>query len=178
MAKRKRQSDPFAALTWDDLEEWAGNRILARGERYQRQGRVSGLARTGDGSLIAWVDGSHRYATKVLIGADGVPDSICTCPYGVNCKHGVAVVLEYLEQVEANRSIPEADEDDERLALLGPETEYGDFGDEEQEDALPASVAMEIEPFLRSKSKDQLVELLLDLARQHPDIAQDLIDRR
>jgi len=55
MAKRKQRSDPFTDLTWDDLDRWAGGKIISRGEGYQRQGRVSQLARTDDGGLIAWV---------------------------------------------------------------------------------------------------------------------------
>jgi uncharacterized Zn finger protein len=41
MAKKKNQSDKFLDLSWDDLEEWAGSRIVDRGERYQKEGRVS-----------------------------------------------------------------------------------------------------------------------------------------
>ena len=36
----------------------------------------------------------------------GLPYSICTCPYERDCKHGVAVVIEYLKQVENNRLVP------------------------------------------------------------------------
>jgi len=32
--------------------------------------------------------------------------------YGPGCKHGVAVVLEYLRRVENNRGIPKAEQDD------------------------------------------------------------------
>ncbi len=93
MAKKKReQADPFADLTWDDLE-----------------------------------------------------------PYAINCKHGVAVVLEYLEQVGKDRRIPKASEGDERLALLEGRGE--DELLDEEEPGLPEPVRMEIEPFLQDKSK-------------------------
>ncbi len=175
MAKKKKgQVDPFADLTWDDLEQWAGSQIVTRGERYQRQGRVSELARTREGALLAWVSGTRRYATKVIMEKEGLPESVCTCPYGVNCKHGVAVVLEYLERIKENRPIPRASEDDDRLVLLEGEGETPD----EEEAGLPEPARMEIEPFLQGKSKDQLIELLLELAEQHPDIAQDLMDRQ
>ncbi len=177
MARKKReQADPFAGLTWDDLEQWAGHQIVSRGERYQRQGRVSKLAVTGDGGLIAWVSGTEQYATKVVLDEEGLPDSVCTCPYGVNCKHGVAVVLEYLEQIGEDRRIPHASDGDERLALL--EEQGGDEAFDEGEPGLPEPVRTEIEPFLQEKSKTQLIELLLELAEEHPDIAQDLVDRR
>jgi uncharacterized Zn finger protein len=88
MPNKKTLIDRFSDLTWDDIESWAGGKIVSRGQNYQRQGRVSDLAVKDDGSLIAWVDGSARYATRVAIDEDGLPDSICTCPYGLNCKHG------------------------------------------------------------------------------------------
>ncbi len=173
MAKKKERSDPFADLTWDDLEQWTDSRIIERGERYQRQGRVSELARTNDGRLVAWVSGSERYATEVVMGDDGVPDSICTCPYGSNCKHGVAVVLEYLAYIEGDEPIPKASQDDERVAFLR-RRRRGEMPDDE---GLPEPARRKIEPFLQGKSKAELIELLLDVAEQHPDIAQDLADR-
>ena len=55
--------------------------------------RVSDLAIAEDGNLVAWVAGSERYATKVAMDEDGLSDSICTCPYYIDCKHGVAAVI-------------------------------------------------------------------------------------
>jgi len=71
MAKKKKARtkrkpiDPFSRLTWEDLEEWAGNRIVIGGRTYHRRGAVQNLVRTTDGALLAWVQGSRRYATRV-----------------------------------------------------------------------------------------------------------------
>lgn len=175
MAKRKRQSDPFAGLTWDDLEQWAGDRIVERGRGYQREGRVSELARTPDGGLIARISGSEEYVAKVAVDEDGSLESICTCPYAVNCKHGVAVVLEYLEQLNKKRSIPEIDEDDDRLAFL-EEDSAGGYG--RKKGGLSRAGREELECFLQGKGKAELVNLLLDLAQNHSGVAEDLMDRR
>ena len=74
MAKRQKKTtrtrkpcDPFSRLTWEDLEDWAGHRIVARGHSYQRGNAVQGPAHTADGVLLAWVEGSRRYATRVGI---------------------------------------------------------------------------------------------------------------
>ncbi len=173
MPKKKKPLDRLTDLTWDDLEEWAGSRIVGRGRSYQKQGRVSDLAMTDDGALIAWVQGSRRYATKVVVDEDAMLGSVCTCPYGLDCKHGVAVVLEYLEHIEENRPIPGASKDDERLLLL----EHEDWDDDE-ENHLPEDFQKEIEAFLKSKTKSGLIELVLELARQYPEMAQDLADRQ
>jgi uncharacterized Zn finger protein len=74
MQKKNKSLDQFADLTWNDLEKWAGSRIVGRGRSYWQQGRVSELAATSDGALIAWVEGSERYVTKVDMDEDGLPD--------------------------------------------------------------------------------------------------------
>ena len=84
MPRKKSSVDPFAGLTWEDLEDWAGSRIVKRGRSYQQSGSVSDLARTADGGLIAWVQGSRRYASMVAFDG-GELDSDCTCPYGFVC---------------------------------------------------------------------------------------------
>ena len=62
----KKETGPFINLSWDDLRRWAGSKIVSRGRNYQRQNLVSKLAILDDEGLIAWVDGTHRYATRVI----------------------------------------------------------------------------------------------------------------
>lgn len=90
-------------LTFDDLREWAGEKIVERGRGYLRS--VNTLSSTQDGGLAAWVSGSQRYATSVRFGACGELTSFCTCPYdwGGPCKHAVAVVVAAAEQVKQGR---------------------------------------------------------------------------
>ncbi|MCG7851875.1 MAG: SWIM zinc finger family protein, partial [Methanosarcinaceae archaeon] len=115
MPKKKNQLEQIADLSWDELNKWAGSKIVSRGRSYQHQGRVSSLAVTNDDALIAWVDGSEQYAVRVAMGDGGLPDSVCTCPYQFGCKHALAVVLEYMERIESNQKIPKAKQKDERL---------------------------------------------------------------
>jgi len=106
----------FEDLTWEDLNAWAGSRVVARGKSYR--GNVEDLCVTADGRLLAWVNGSEQYATVVSLPQKGKPDSVCTCPYGTACKHAVATILVYLEAVKARKSVPVAEADDERLEEL------------------------------------------------------------
>ena len=57
-------------LTFDDLHDWAGEKILNRGKGYVK--RVGQLSRTEDNTLVAWVTGGERYATSVR--TDGAGD--------------------------------------------------------------------------------------------------------
>jgi len=177
MSKKNALWKQFSALTWSDLEEWAGSRIVGRGRSYQQQGRVSDLSMTEDDALIAHVDGTERYFTKVIMDERGLPASICSCPYEIDCKHGVAVVLEYLEWMEKNRRIPKAKQNDERLALLA-EKALCDNESDRAENALAQDMQKEIELFLKDKTKAQLNDLICDLAKRHPEMAEDLIDRK
>ncbi|MCP3952866.1 MAG: SWIM zinc finger domain-containing protein [Desulfobacterales bacterium] len=172
----KTPLDRFADLTWNDLEEWAGNKIVSRGKRYQRQGRVGELVVTEDGGLVAWVDGTERYATRVAIDDGGLPASICTCPYGLECKHGVAVVIEFLKRIENNLSIPKAGRGDVRLEML--EDEEWDDESIDEKTAVFDDTRKVVEQFLKGKTKVQLIELIHEIMQQHPAVAQEIADRR
>ncbi|MFC1604700.1 SWIM zinc finger domain-containing protein [Planctomycetota bacterium] len=183
MAKKK--TGPFINLSWNDLRKWAGSKIVSRGQGYQCRNLVSKLAVLDNGGLLAWVDGTQRYATQVTIDEEGLLKSICTCPYGYDCKHGVAAVLEYLEQIKKNKRVPKAAKDDERLLhfkrdgwdedIDGMEDE-DDYDDEES--PLTNKVKSEINAYLDGKTKTQLTELVHELAGKFPQIAQELTDRK
>lgn len=189
---QRPQGDPFTALTWDDLQEWAGSIIVSRGQRYQRSRQVQALVNTSSGGLVAWVLGSERYATRVE-SADGDLLAVCTCPYEGVCKHAVAVVLEYLEQKKRNATIPTVTERDQRLQLLdhhGDEEEWGDTDEDGStgDDFVPAperstKKARKAGPaawlsFLEQQTRPQLLALLNDLLQRYPDVRQFVQDRQ
>jgi uncharacterized Zn finger protein len=214
MSKKTRPS-PFAALTWDDLEAWAGSSILSRGRSYQRSGRVRELAHTASGGILAWVQGTFRYATRVEVAKKTLVAS-CTCPYGGTCKHAVAVVLAYLECLKQQSNVPTITTSDRRLRLLEDaeeaeeeddyrddidDEEGGDEGsdfreddeeadDDEEEDDEPTvrrarpgshraqhATAEGLSAFLEQQSKEDLLTLLKEQIRHHPEVRQAILDR-
>lgn len=198
MAKKMDKMEFFKKLSWDDLKDWAGSKIVSRGRDYQRSGYVKDLAFTPDGALIASVKGTQRYATLVDVQRGKLIDD-CTCPYDDTCKHAVAVVLEALECFKKNREIPSCSKNDERLELL----EEDDWGDEEDEwdeedeeegwDRAPKKgldrfggkeatsskkqPPVSLQSFLEEQSKPQLVDLIRELAGVLPDLRLLLEDR-
>src|SRR2546426_2341466 len=212
----KTPATPFATLTWDDIETWAGSRIVSRGKSYQRSNRVRELARTVSGGVIAWVQGTSRYATRVEIAKKKLTAS-CTCPYGGTCKHAVATVLSYLECLKLQQEIPAAAQDDSRFDRLKeaaeaaaavrtwePQEDEEDYDEEEndednsdedneeeddEEDEEPTTrprglVKRTQSPpsdgattYLEQQSKEDLIALLKELMRQHPDVRQAIVDR-
>lgn len=192
-------------LTWDDLRSWAGSRDLDKGRSYTH--RVSQLQITADGRLLAWVTGTQRYAATARLTQTGTPISECSCPLQIDgCKHGVAVVLAFLEILKQKKSVPSASDNDSRWTVLrdiANETEHefeeDDFsyddvvteseddveGDEDFDEGRPLTRPRrnrrqraerglwnakkseeELREFLRSKSADELIELLLDCAER------------
>ena len=188
MKNQPSKRDLVERLDWDDLEQWAGSKILSRGQGYQRSHRVKELAQTQTGALVAWVYGGQRYATEVDF-EDGELISVCTCPYGDNCKHAVAVVLEYLDQLKKDREVPQIMEQDQRLALLEgfADEEDREVDDEEAEEAdtlylvSPKSgkpIPPNLKGFLEDQTREQLITLLKDLSERYANVRKDLEDRQ
>jgi len=172
MSLKKNTVTRFAKLTWDDFEKWAGSTIASRGLRYQQDCRVSELATTKDGCLIAWVQGSDMYATKVGFNNTGSPESTCTCPYEFNCKHGVAVVQEFIERTKALETVPEAGEDNEILH----EIEAVFSGADNDDLVAKEKIEKDIGNHVRAKTKEQLIELILESARCYPQLYHSILE--
>lgn len=166
----------FEDLTWEDLTAWAGSRVVARGKSYR--GNVEDLSVTADGRLLAWVNGRERYATAVSLPKIGVPDSVCTCPYGTACKHAVATVLAYLDAVKAKKSVAAAEADDERLEELA---DFEDFEDNDADEAVPAprreKKKDEVDAYLARLSWDELLCLVQEMLDEVPELRKRLADR-
>lgn len=189
-------SSPFDDLAWEDLSAWAGERVVKRGKSYLRS--VEDARLVGDGSLLAWVEGSDRYATLVRRSSDGRLASRCTCPYGVSCKHAVATVLSYLESRKQEQDVPAAEPDDERLVLLADEAEWSDDEDEEETDganggkceAAGASAnrrepdrketrqdpSARLETHLAGLSRPALLALVRQLCGEIPDVRRRILE--
>jgi hypothetical protein len=51
------------------VENWAGLTIVKRGDTYQRRGVVADVARTANGALLAWVQGTLSKISPGVIGS-------------------------------------------------------------------------------------------------------------
>ncbi len=177
----KKSNKTLRDLTWADLEEWAGTKILSRGISYQKSGYVKDLAITVDGSVIAWVRGSENYVIKISLERNRF-SSVCTCPYDGTCKHAVAVILEYLVRLKDNMAVPLADDQDERFLLLEDE----EFAWEDDDDCIDydekkcdelieeAEHALKgIDASLKKKSKRELETNLSSILKKHPELTKE-----
>jgi len=189
----------WAALTWDDLDEWAGPRSVSRGQAYQRGGSVSDLVISKDGRLLANVTGGDDYVVSVWLDQKRKRGSIhsqCTCPVGVACKHAIAVVAEYLAMAAKNKKVPVASETDPRWEQL--EVEDMDSAFEDDDDAgeeesgskvVEKSGRMasrggsrrkldeKIQQHIRAKSQEELAELVWSLTQRFPQLHEEFRER-
>lgn len=160
----------FRELSWADLVAWSGGEIASRGDRYQKEQRVYGLAITPTGGLVAWVTGGQRYATSVDVVENNLV-SHCSCPYGYNCKHAVAVILQYAEQMKNKIPLEMAKDSDERIILLnalnlGKPTNGSRIAQEDN--ALTGKIGV--------LSKEELRSLIGELANIYPEARKFLND--
>lgn len=165
-------------LTYDDLDEWAGDTILNRGKNYVKN--VSQLSRLGSTELAAWVKGSEQYATRVSMSENSELESWCSCPYslGSPCKHTVAVVLTAADKVKKKTRLPQL-KDNDKLCIA---VTVDDQEDEEDEwegahSQVPAAIRRtkaqaRIENIINEKDTQELKDLLLAQSRRFLDVRQ------
>ncbi len=172
-------------LTFDDPHDWAGEKILNRGKGYVK--RVGQLSRTEDNTLVAWVTGGERYATSVRIDGAGDFEYFCTCPYSWGpCKYAVAVILAAVEYVKRKEMIPLLDENSDLHEALHEDTkEDEEWLDDEWEDDDSAvydstprhtKAQAKVSKILGDKRREELVNLLIGLSGQFPDVRQHIVE--
>ncbi|SDO94592.1 Superfamily II DNA or RNA helicase, SNF2 family [Halomonas shengliensis] len=93
-------------------------RSLTRGRNYARQGRVrNGTRLEHEGKMLvlrAQVHGSgrSRYLTSLAVDPDNPAMGVvsdCSCPVGRQCKHAVAVIQHFIDELEADGIPPRND---------------------------------------------------------------------
>jgi len=171
-------------LTFDELHDWAGEKIFSRGKGYVK--RVEQLSRTEDDTLVAWVTGTERYATSVCVEEEGDIGYFCTCPYDWGpCKHAVAVILAAAEYLKGKKAIPPLEEDSDLYeALYGDPEDDDEWLDNEREDdhsahtSPPRRTRIQARIFktLGDKSRDELLDLLVELSGRIPEVKQHIVE--
>lgn len=138
---------PLTAVLEEWLRQHAGSRTVERGSRYAGQGAVHGMVEDG-GRVAAKVTGTDLY--RVCLWAEGGKVGYsCTCPVGADlvlCKHCVAVALVWLGRVDGVEAVAGA-----------PLTMEG------------------LREHLRGRSRDELVELLVEQALEDDRLRQRLL---
>ena len=177
----KKLAALLTSLTYDDINQWAGEKIRARGEDCIE--RVSDLCRTADDELLAWVAGNENYVTLVRFDEEGEHDWLCTCPYEGDglCKHAVAVILAAARRLKGKGDIPLVNEYDERFPILSDELgddydDEGEWPDNDRRDGKRGKENPKVRQLLTGKSREELLAMLLGLAADFPAVERALLE--
>ena len=179
MPEESKTAQTFKQLKWSDLQNWAGGKAIGKGVKYQEEGRVKEIKCTSAGSLVALVEGTIEYFTEVSL-ENGKLSSICTCPVGHDCKHGVAAVLEYLDRIEQGEKVPVIAEEDLLIARF--RQGYAGAGTSGTSGTSGADKAEEfsriLREYLEQLEKPELIEILTTFAKKDNMLGRYLIDRQ
>jgi len=174
-------TNSFREIHAEDLERWAGVKTFSRGRNYQREKRVKELICMESGELAGSVAGSERYVVVVSV-TDGEIQSCCSCPVGFDCKHAVALVLEYLDREKKGHSVQVLSADDPRfititMAFAKSGIDVASMFDTGGKTGSGPGYES-LRSYLSEYTKDELLDLLLDLARAIQEVDQFLSDRQ
>jgi uncharacterized Zn finger protein len=150
-------------ISWEQLEAWAGDEVVARGRGYKN--RVNDLKLRSDTHLVATVEGRSRYHTEIWLEEDGELVCSCSCPYNwvPCCKHGIATLLLYLDKLQQGVEVE---------LLLEEEQESVDLIDT----SLP-TIKAALKEKVRKLKKAELQSVLLSLLDESPEIVR-LLDHK
>ncbi len=161
----------FENLTMNALAQWAGSEVMSRGMAYQHEGRVRKLALRTDEGLVGWVAGTWQYATSVDVKEGGLI-SQCSCLYGERCKHAVAVVLQYAEDLKNKKLLETVDDNDERLIILKKDA-FGTFPTMSEYDESYDELISKIDTLSLEEARS-IVKSIVDL---FPEVHKYMADR-
>lgn len=173
MPEESKTARVFKELKWSDLQDWAGGKATSKGIKYQEEGRVKEIKFTPSGSLVALVEGTIEYFTEVSL-ENGKLSSVCTCPVGHDCKHGVATVLEYLDLIEQGEDVPVVTEED-TLVKRSRRGLTGAGASEAYEAESSSQISRE---YLEKLEKSELIEILTTFAKKDNMLGRYLRDRQ
>lgn len=173
MPEESKTSRTFKELKWSDLQDWAGGKATSKGIKYQEEGRVKEIKCTSSGSLVARVEGTIEYFTEVSM-KNGKLSSVCTCPVGHDCKHGVATVLEYLDLLEQGEDVPVVTEED--LLIKRSRRGFAGAGTSGAYEAEEPS--WNLREYLEKLEKPELIEILTTFAKKDNMLGRYLKERQ
>lgn len=127
-------------ITIKDVQKLFDDEIYLRGERYFESGHIIEIEPEDTSTITGTVEGSNDYSVTIEMDSEGDISCECSCPCDFNCKHAAALLLEWV-------SIK------------------GEYNKE-----LKAVYKEPIKDILNEKSKEELIELLIEFLSKHPDM--------
>ncbi len=138
-------------INLNNFEKYFDSAVLSRGKSYYAGGNVLDIREEDENEFYAEVEGSELYTVRTTLDANGnILDTCCDCPYdlGEYCKHQAAVF--YALRKRAGQSGAKAQ-------------------------CAKKSVKTRLSDILRSKTKDELAEMILFLVKEDSSLGRRLV---
>ncbi|MDR0870225.1 MAG: SWIM zinc finger family protein, partial [Planctomycetaceae bacterium] len=172
----------WESITWSDIAEQFGNKIMQRGRDYADNGNVDSIWITTDAkTILALVHGENKYKTIVRLEKSSKTfaiNSSCSCPYGSRCKHAAAAIVVFLDCLAKNKPVHSCKQINEtvwEMTTPSGETVQREFDlSKNENDEIEHSERIEINTLLaflkqqiKEKSRKELARYILQLAKDH-----------
>lgn len=140
-----------------NFEEFIEDTILQRGFNYFIEDRISSIEEMEKGHFRAVVEGSDNYVVEVWLGSEGkIINLNCDCPYDWSefCKHQAAVLY--------------------ALKDKGVKTDNLKSSEIKKAEKSPKQ---DLNTILVNLSKDELIDIILNMTQQYPELEKQLLFR-
>ncbi|RDH42132.1 SWIM zinc finger family protein [Zooshikella ganghwensis] len=162
-------------LTINDLYDWASVSIVKRGKSYI--GYVGDIFITEQDELVAEVEGTEFYVTRVFLDKENNLSAGCSCPYYANCKHAIALILKAGQYLKNSKEFPLLTEDDDLYyELYNDDNEDDESFSEINSETTLSSYELQVHRVLVKKSHEELCDLLIEITNKHPEIRKTILE--
>lgn len=151
-------------MNLNNFESHIDKKILARGRSYYINDYITAIEEIEENVFEADVEGTETYFVEVEIDDEAnILNTICDCPYtmGEYCKHQAAVffILRDMKEITSGGT------NHQPKKSTGPEASHKSHAPKKRKTS-------DIKKILSGRTKDELVELLLDIASEFEEIKQ------
>ncbi|PKK88562.1 MAG: hypothetical protein CVV64_18345 [Candidatus Wallbacteria bacterium HGW-Wallbacteria-1] len=160
-----------ATFTFENINSHFSEKVMQKGQSLFRANSVIDPRATSTEEVMAWVMGGSRYATRLVCKANKIWTT-CSCPYGGSCKHAAALALKILDLQKQGKSLLQVDPTDWRLVLTASPSQSSSIS--LNESSPEQTGTSDLQPFLETMTRPQLIELITQYASDHHMIAKDL----
>ncbi|NQT58647.1 MAG: hypothetical protein HQ557_06655 [Bacteroidetes bacterium] len=151
-------------MNLNNFESYIDKKILARGRSYYVNDYITSIEEIDENVFEADVEGTETYLVEVELDDEAnILDTICDCPYtmGEYCKHQTAVffILRDMKEITSGGT------NHQPKRSTGSESSHKSHAPKKRKTS-------DFKKILSGRTKDELVELLLDIASEFEEIKQ------
>lgn len=145
----------LASVTEDELVRWFGKRVATAAQT--NIGKVQKLRVAPDGSLLATMNGTATYTTRVLLTDAGVKTK-CSCPCWFDCKHAATVIMAARRMAKKDQRFSAVSKLDDRLQEVPFEGESIEIPARSEAEQLAVDAKHAVREALATPGRDETWE--------------------